>query len=460
MLSQGWRSQIVAATALIDAPAAPEVVEALWQAFDSDSWVSPQLSVVLGLVDPNAPSQMKKRMILGCPVSLRGQEELSPQERYSQHGKAPVFTYSAKCWSSLCWHLAADQEGRDWLLSRFSAEEALGRLLTSWGHEGADNANAWYHSLRTERPDLELGEFPERPPNSRELSRLWNLKGLLCPTATVEALLGERDPHEVLEPLVRPGLLAGDEHFELRAEAMVSDSARVALEPSLRWVVSGALCEYRVGHQPAVGFLQEGTRLPAFTVSTLDKTVHLQVPSPRKRLEGRISLSRDLLQNAGTDAICYGAKDTGEMGGGAAMAVLQACGSEVLVSAREELAKTDRGIGQVVFTPAFRHGGADIVGHIVSIRTRTSQGDWCPQPELLGTGVYRALEGLQRVPVKSVAFSCLATGEGRAKPERIADLMLGAAKKFFKEHSYSEIQVVFCLPNHRDYQAFAKALAR
>jgi O-acetyl-ADP-ribose deacetylase (regulator of RNase III) len=41
------------------------------------------------------------------------------------------------------------------------------------------------------------------------------------------------------------------------------------------------------------------------------------------------SLTRDPLQILRVDAIAYGAKDTGEMGGGAAASVLMAAGPEV-----------------------------------------------------------------------------------------------------------------------------------
>ncbi|HYG35622.1 MAG TPA: hypothetical protein VEC99_12600 [Clostridia bacterium] len=45
-------------------------------------------------------------------------------------------------------------------------------------------------------------------------------------------------------------------------------------------------------------------------------------------------LTRDPLQILRVDAIGYGAKDTGEMGGGAAAAVLTAAGPEILTALR------------------------------------------------------------------------------------------------------------------------------
>lgn len=75
----------------------------------------------------------------------------------------------------------------------------------------------------------------------------------------------------------------------------------------------------------------------------------------------------------------------------------------------------------------------------------------------MGHGVYRALLTLPE-RARTVAFSCLATGEGRAQPQEIARLMIGAAKKFFRDHPDSEVQVLFCLPDYEDFQEFQKVL--
>lgn len=140
------------------------------------------------------------------------------------------------------------------------------------------------------------------------------------------------------------------------------------------------------------------------------------------------------------------------------MAVYQSCGPEVLEAAKEALATTDRQVGDVVYTHAFDHECSLYVGHLISIKTGTSQGNWCPDPDRLGQGVYKALAELPE-GAQTVAFSCLATGEGRAQPEEIARLMLGAARAYFRDHPESETQVLFSLPDFEDYEAFQKLLA-
>jgi len=55
-----------------------------------------------------------------------------------------------------------------------------------------------------------------------------------------------------------------------------------------------------------------------------------------------VTLTRDPLQTLQVDAIGYGAKDTGEMGGGAASAVVAAAGPEVLMELQSKLARSTR----------------------------------------------------------------------------------------------------------------------
>lgn len=431
MLAQSdWRPQFVAALALLHQGANEPSLNALWKVFDEDSWVAPQVCLVLAVLDSQANEKMKKRLLLG------------PEDRRSY-----------RCWSTLCWFMALTEEGREWLLARFTLEELLSRVLsfTKKGLEGPDNANDWYQVLREIRPEFDPGPPLDAYRPARALARLWVTPGRLaklsCPRATVEALTLDIDTHDILEPLVRPGLDKGDRLFQLTRDAMVSQRAEVALEPGL----GGIIAEYLLGH-PTFRADRTPHRLPALKITRKGPILHLKV-RPRKKLKGHISLSRDLLQNAGTEAICYGAIDSGEMGGGVAMAVYQSCGPEVLTAVREGLVETSREVGEVVFTPAFQHPSADIVCHIIA-----TKGERCPKPEMVGDGVYWALRRLDCQRVLSVAFSNLATGGERAAPKRIAAIMLGAVRRFFNEEPETTMQVVFCLPAREDFLAFEAAM--
>ena len=164
----------------------------------------------------------------------------------------------------------------------------------------------------------------------------------------------------------------------------------------------------------------------------------------------------------GVDAIGYGAKDTGAMGGGAAAAILAASGPELISAAQRKLASTTRRVGVAVVTDSFglRKSGITHVCHIISIITNTPQGDWCPYPEKLYDGVKSGLEQLLEVNAKVVAISALATGEGRVKPRDAARLMLTAIRDFHSMPDNRKLEVILSLPNYDDSEAFEYYLSR
>ena len=175
-----------------------------------------------------------------------------------------------------------------------------------------------------------------------------------------------------------------------------------------------------------------------------------------------VSLTRELLQTLSVDAIAYGAKDTGEMGGGALAAVLAAAGPQLLGAVSSELATTSRNVGTVVVTEAFglRTNGVRWIVHIVSIIKHTPQGAYCPQPERLRDGVAAALHAVSRLGARSIAISALATGEGRVAPLAAAGFMLDGVRLFSTETPDADLDVTFSLPSHRDYLAFQSLLSK
>lgn len=460
MLEQGWREQMVAGVAMLAGFKTEKTLEAMWEALDADSWTAPQLVVLLSVLDPDAISKMKKRILLGCPVILRGQEKMSAMERHVNHGSAAIRSHSKKAWSAICWRLFLTE--REWLWQRFGADEVWQRLLEPKGYEGADIANTWHRELRELLPDLNLPPAleTENSPANVLIARHWRAPekedSYQCPVETLDALLrDEHDPPAVIRPLLQPGIEAGDRVFDFTAEGVVSSHSRVPVSAGMRNVV---LSYIHLDWGSDVGVMRLVEEGPDLWLVRMGDHLRLRLRTPLRKLEGRINLTRDRLELANTDAICYGAKDTGAMGGGAAMAVYQSCGHEVLEAAREALAQqSTRQIGEVVYTPAYGHDCTVFVGHLISIKTRTSQGDWCPEPERLGAGVYKALQTLPK-RARTLAFSCMATGEGRADPDEIARLMIGAARRFFRDFPDSPVQVLFCLPDHIDYEAFQQAI--
>jgi O-acetyl-ADP-ribose deacetylase (regulator of RNase III) len=170
-----------------------------------------------------------------------------------------------------------------------------------------------------------------------------------------------------------------------------------------------------------------------------------------------IQLTDKFLQNMKVDAIVYGAKDTGEMGGGAASSVLEEAGLKILEAARKEFALLpSKNVGDVVITDSFnlKKCGIKFVCHLISIIKYTPQGAYCPSPEKLYDGVFKSIQLAYDKGARSIAFSAMGTGEGRVKPEHCARLMISAAKDFRKRMPNKKIDIYFSLPSYRDYNAF------
>ena len=171
-----------------------------------------------------------------------------------------------------------------------------------------------------------------------------------------------------------------------------------------------------------------------------------------------ILLERGVLEEMTVDVVAYGAKDTGEMGGGAAAAILGAAGPELLVALRAELARSTRQVGEAVLTDAFglRKRGIRWIAHVISIIKNTPEGAWCPHPEKLHDGVLKALELSAQKGARSIAFSMLGTGEGRVPPADAARSMLRAVQEFHRKGG--SLEVTFALPTFRDFDAAQRAL--
>lgn len=248
-----------------------------------------------------------------------------------------------------------------------------------------------------------------------------SLKDLMDRAATARTLL--------LEPW-------GDE-FRFCADGAFVEGLTAENGARLATLLQGAR---RVGHHRVI---EDGPRIYLF---------------PDPETDPRLSLSDRPLQESRADVVAYGAKDTGEMAGGAAAALREAGGSALEEAARVALAESSREIGEVFLTEAFglKKLGIRKVAHIVTIAKHTPQGSWCPHPERLGPATARALELAVADGARSVAFAALATGEGRARPEDVARMMVDAARSALREHL--ELRVTFCLPTERDHQAFSAAL--
>ncbi len=96
-----WRPQLVGAVAMELGAAKEESRAALWRAFDSGSWVSPQLAAVAFLVDDDFERQARLRIEAGCPINRERLEGLDWIVRHSAAGPISFSAHSSKALSSL-----------------------------------------------------------------------------------------------------------------------------------------------------------------------------------------------------------------------------------------------------------------------------------------------------------------------------------------------------------------------
>lgn len=93
------RAQLVAAMGL--GAANEESRDALWRAFDSGSWVSPQLVAVAFLVDENFEDRSRQRIEAGCRINCELLEGLDWLARHSAAGRGSFASHSSKALSAL-----------------------------------------------------------------------------------------------------------------------------------------------------------------------------------------------------------------------------------------------------------------------------------------------------------------------------------------------------------------------
>lgn len=103
-----WRPHLVAAIALATKGYHELSFEALWSAFDSGSWVSPQLAVVASLHDSNFSNRARSRLSSLCRVDETRGRGMSMLERHSATGPGSGLDRAAKAAATLNFLLQPD----------------------------------------------------------------------------------------------------------------------------------------------------------------------------------------------------------------------------------------------------------------------------------------------------------------------------------------------------------------
>jgi hypothetical protein len=141
-----WRPHLVAAIAALLSSGRSNYAPALWAAFDSGSWVAPQLACALYFLDPEFASEAKRRIAGLCPVAVP--PGLSAAERHSATGSAGLSQRSAKNLASLMRVLARIPSETTWVASELDKPEVQ-ELLESDVDSSAEIADSWFDALHS-----------------------------------------------------------------------------------------------------------------------------------------------------------------------------------------------------------------------------------------------------------------------------------------------------------------------
>ncbi len=146
MLQQpDWRSHLVAAVAALLSTDRSRYAPALWAAFDSGSWVAPQLACTLYYADTDFAAEAKRRITAGCPVSAPA--GLSAVERHIFTGPAGGSQRSAKNLASLLQVLQRLPGEAPWVATELDKSEVQ-ELLRTDIDRSAKIAESWFEDLR------------------------------------------------------------------------------------------------------------------------------------------------------------------------------------------------------------------------------------------------------------------------------------------------------------------------
>ena len=137
-----WRPHLVGAVAMGLGAANEMSRDALWRAFDSGSWVSPQLAAIAFLVDEDFEARSRLRIEAGCPINLDRLRGLDWVVRHSAAGPGNAASHSSKALSALAGLCQRLPETHVWLEPLLSREETQHSLKSDYD-DGGLIATGW-----------------------------------------------------------------------------------------------------------------------------------------------------------------------------------------------------------------------------------------------------------------------------------------------------------------------------
>jgi hypothetical protein len=138
-----WREHLVGALAsILGRRQSSAVITAHWNAFDEGSWVSPQLAVVLSLIDPSFAQQSRDRIECRCLGVPDRTHSVSMLLRTVVSGPAGGYHRACKALSALCVVSKRFPELRQWLKEQ-KQQPDVQRMLSDDPDSGGMIAFYW-----------------------------------------------------------------------------------------------------------------------------------------------------------------------------------------------------------------------------------------------------------------------------------------------------------------------------
>ena len=146
-----WRPQIVGAVALLTGLVNTKILHALWTAFDSGSWVSPQLAVTASQCDPDFASEARQRIEAGCPINTSRLDGIDWATRHSAAGPISFAMHSSKALASLVTICQIIPDVAPWL-EQVIADENISGLLQGYTDGAEHIVTYWYKGIESVFP--------------------------------------------------------------------------------------------------------------------------------------------------------------------------------------------------------------------------------------------------------------------------------------------------------------------
>lgn len=450
LLREGWRDQVVAGVASLFHPDPKACLPLLWRAFDSGSWASPQLGLCAMLLAPDDPTEVRRRLLLRCPVCSTHLEGTDPQWRHVEHGSASVDSHSTKAMAALLESCARSPEGRAWLVSHLSFADAYWALEVDFWDDGVSISRHWSNAmgpmltaLGRSVPAWLLTDSPEN------LLGMWDIQAQPRVVRSLSQGSWQRRLYQLFVPFVRAGhlslVLEGDEHhLHLSSRTPGGNQTLLQLDGPYYDAIWRRL-EFETRSGKIFPMVDQGPDLAALQVEHIQKGLSIQCQR-EFQYPSDFELSERKLEDCPAQIWLIGIDSQCRFDGGVAAVVAQLGGEELVESVCQAMAVGNRSPGQLCLASSeqLRKHGIRKVAFMITL----------PQPTLaqLCEGLESVLSDCKSEGYSRLAMPALGCGAAGFKASEVAGPMLAVLARY-REHFW----ITLSLPREIDRGAFQAA---